>query len=339
MNINYLTVLPKVDQNYTKNYTLMDISQENIKSVIEDKINFSSSDKNHDDFLTYEELSNIKLSVNFNPKKDKFELRRGIDLLSNESIENIFYQKGISFYTLEEELKKLDKNNNGTIDSNEVEQDFSQLAIKQERAYRAYKLNNIKEKEGEEAQNESAKKQIAALEKQIQSLKRMLSELETQKVSKPLNSNVLSQKNAVKHTTEGINNQLNIKELEATYGIQNVEEVVNVLERVSRNSGNIDNIADTVIAQTNTDISREAIVNLAQGAQAVAMSEIAVKEAQDLSAVEQFSPAATPINIDKKNIDFTISGIKQKIADMEGMKDKIMQKTADSKLKKLDITT
>lgn len=339
MNINYLSVLPKVDQNYAKNYTLIDISQESIKSVIEDKINFNNADKNYDDFLTYEELVNIKLSVNFNPKKDKFELIRGIDLLNNESIENIFSQKGISFYTLEEELKKLDKNNDGAIGSNEVEQDLSQLAIKQERAYRAYKLNDIKEIEGEEIQSQSDKKQIAALEKQIQSLKRMLSELETQKASEPVNIDTVIQEDMSKHTTESISNQLNIKELEAKYGAENVHKVVNAVERANINPGNIDSVADTIISQTNTDISNEDIVNLAQGMEAVSMSEISIKENQELSAVEQFSPAATPINIDKRNVDFTISGIKQKIADLEGMKDKIIQKTADSKLKKLNMMT
>ncbi len=335
MNFNYLTVLPRVDQNYTKNYTLIDSSQKGIKAVVEDKINFKNADKNHDDFLTYKELADIKLSVNFNVKKDKFELIRGIGLLDDKSIKNIFSQKGISFYTLEEELKKLDKNKDGKIDSNEVEQDFSQSAVKQERAYRAYKLNDIRETEGEEAQSQSDKKHIAALEKQIQSLKKMLSELETQKTSTPISSNSATQEDISSHATKSINNQLNIKELEAKYGSENIEKIVNIIERVNINSTNINNVADTIIAQI-PEMSKEDIVNLVQGMEAVAIGEISVKEAQELSAIELFSPAATPINIDKKNIDFTIGGIKQKIADLEGMKDKIMQKMMDAQLKKLD---
>jgi hypothetical protein len=93
---------------------------------------------------------------------------------------------------------------------------------------------------------------------------------------------------------------------------------------------------DSIIIQTDTKMSKEDIVKMSQGMEAVTMSEASVKEAQDLSAIEQFSPASTPINIDKKNIDFTIGGIQQKIADVEGMKDKIVQKMIDSKLKKLD---
>ena len=331
MNFNYLTVLPRIDQNYTKDYTLIDSSQKGMGAVIEDKINFNNADKNHNDFLTYEELADIKLSVNFNVKKDKFELIRGVDLLDNESIKNIFSQKGISFYTLEEELKKLDRDKDGKIDSNEVEQNLSRLALKQEKAYRAYKLNDVRETESQETQSQNDKKQIAALEKQIQSLKKMISELETQKASTPISSNTATQEDRSSHATESINNQLNIKELEAKYGSENIEKTVNTIERAH----NINNVADTIIAKV-PDISKEDIVNLAQGMEAIAMSEISVQMAQELSAIEQFSPAASPINIDKKNIDFSIGSVKQKIADLEGMKDKIMQKMMDSQLKKID---
>lgn len=337
MNINYLAVLPKVNQEHVKEYTLIDISKESIKSVIEDKINFSNADENYDNFLTYEELANIKLSVNFNTKKDEFELVRGVNLLDYESIETVFSQKGISFYTLEEELKKLDRNKDGKIDSNEVEQDLSQLAIKQERAERAYRLNDIKERGGEQSQNESDKKQIAALEKQIQSLKRVLSQLEMQKASKPQSSNTSSQ-DISEHASQSIENSANIKELEAKYGNEEVDNVVNALERTTVNPGNADVVVQSVIAQTNTDISKEEIVSISQGMEAVAMSEISVKEAQDLSAIEQFSPASTPVSIDSKNIEFTTSSISQKINDLEGMKDKIVQKMMDNQLKKLDLT-
>jgi|GEM_PF-6854440 len=331
MNFNYLTVLPRIDQNYSKDYTLIDSSQKGMGAVVEDKINFNNADKNHDDFLTYEELADIKLSVNFNVKKDKFELIRGVDLLDNESIKNIFSQKGISFYTLEEELKKLDRDKDGKIDSDEVEQNLSQLALKQEKAYLAYKLNDVRETEGEETQSQNDKKQIAALEKQIQSLKKMISELETQKASTPISSNTATQEDISSHETESISNQLNIKELEAKYGSENIEKAVNTIERAN----NINNVADTIIAQI-PDMSKEDIVNLAQGMEAIAMGEISVQAAQELSAIEQFSPAASPINIDKKNIDFSIGSVKQKIADLEGMKDKIMQKMMDSQLKKID---
>lgn len=337
MNINYLAVLPKVTQEHVKEYTLVDISKESIKSVIEDKINFSNADENYDDFLTYEELANIKLSVNFNTKKDNFELTRGVGLLDNESIENIFSQKGISFYTLEEELKKLDGNKDGKIDSSEVEQDLSQLAKRQERADRAYRLNDIKERSGEQSQNESDKKQIAALEKQIQSLKRVLSQLEMQKASKPQSGNTSNQ-DMSEHASQSIENKANIKELEAKYGNEEVDNVVNALERATVNSGNVDVVAQSVIAQTNTDISKEEIVTISQGMEAVTMSEISVKEAQDLSAIEQFSPASTPVSIDSKNIEFTMNSIAQKINDLEGMKDKMVQKMMDTQLKKLNLT-
>lgn len=337
MNINYLAVLPKVNQEHAKEYTLIDISKESIKSVIEDKINFSNADENYDDFLTYEELANIKLSVNFNPKKDNFELTRGVSLLDNKSIENIFSQNDISFYTLEEELKKLDRNKDGKIDSSEVEQDLSQLAIKQERADRAYKLNDIKERGGEQSQNESDKKQIASLEKQIQSLKRVLSQLEMQKASKPQSGNTSNQ-DMSEHASQSIENSANIKELEAKYGSQEVDNVVNALERTTVNLGNVDVVAQNIIMQTNTDISKEEIVTIAQGMEDIAMSEISVKEAQDLSAIEQFSPASTPVSIDSKNIEFTMSNISQKINDLEGMKDKIVQKIMDNQLKKLNLT-
>ncbi len=332
MNINYLSVLPKVDQDYVKSYVLVDGSKESIGTVIEDKINFSTADKDGDAFLTYEELSNVKLSVDFNAKKDMFQLVRGLNLLDNKTIQNIYFQQGLSLDVLEEELKKLDKNNDKKINSDEVERDLSQLVRTEKMAYRAYKLNDIKEKDGEQSQNESDNKQIAALEKQIQSLKNMLSNLQTQKASQPPSSSTASSKEASEHVSESINNKLNMKELETKYGTEDVDKVVNAVERTIDVTHNI----DSIIIQTDTNMSKEDIVNLSQGMEAVAMSEASIKGAQDLSAIEQFSPASTPINIDKKNIDFTIGGIQQKIADVEGMKDKIIQKMIDSKLKKLD---
>ncbi len=332
MNINYLSVLAKVDQNYTKSYVLVDSSQESIKTVIEDKINFNNADKDHDAFLTYEELSDIQLSVHFDVKKDMFELTRGLNLLDNRTIHDIYFQQGISLDMLEEELKKLDKNNDGKIDSSEVEQDLSQLAKTEKMAYQAYKLNDIREKEGEHSQNESDNKQIAALEKQIQSLKNMLSNLQTQKASQPPSSSAVSSKEANEYVSESIDNILNMKELETKYGTEDVDKVVNAVERTIDVTHNI----DSIIIQTDTNMSKEDIVNLSQGMEAVAMSEESIKGAQDLSAIEQFSPASTPINIDKKNIDFTIGSIQQKIADIGGMKDKIIQRIMDSKLKKLD---
>ena len=332
MNINYLSVLPKVDQDYVKSYVLVDGSKESIGTVIEDKINFSTADKDGDAFLTYEELSNVKLSVDFNAKKDMFQLVRGLNLLDNKTIQNIYFQQGLSLDVLEEELKKLDKNNDKKINSDEVERDLSQLVRTEKMAYRAYKLNDIKEKDGEQSQNESDNKQIAALEKQIQSLKNMLSNLQTQKASQPPSSSTASSKEASEHVSESINNKLNMKELETKYGTEDVDKVVNAVERTIDVTHNI----DSIIIQTDTNMSKEDIVNLSQGMEAVAMSEASIQGAQDLSAIEQFSPASTPINIDKKNIDFTIGGIQQKIADVEGMKDKIIQKMMDSKLKKLD---
>ena len=332
MNINYLSVLPKVDQNYTKSYVLIDSSQESMRTVIEDKINFNNADKNCDAFLSYEELSDIKLSVNFDVKKDMFKLTRGLNLLDNRTIQNIYFQQGLSLDLLEEELKKLDKNSDGKIDSNEVEQDLSELARTEKMAYRAYKLNDIKEKDGEQSQNESDNKQIAALEKQIQSLKNMLSNLQTQKASQPPSSSTASSEEASEHVSESIDNKLNMKELETKYGTEDVNKVVEAVERTTYVMPNI----DSIIIQTDSKMSKEDIANLSQGMETVAMSEVSIKGAQDLSAIEQFSPASTPINIDKKNIDFTIGGIQQKIADVEGMKDKIIQKMIDSKLKKLD---
>ena len=171
MNISYLAALPKTNEHHTKNYVLIDYSQDGIKKVIEDTIDFNRADVNSDDFLTYEELPDIKLSVYFHLKKDRFELVRGLSLLDSGSIQNIFHKKGISFDALEAELKKLDKNNDSKIDSNEVAQDITQLAKVKQKAYREYKLGVISHKENEQTEIEGSHNQIAALEKQIMSLK------------------------------------------------------------------------------------------------------------------------------------------------------------------------
>jgi len=68
MNINYLSVLPKVQQLEEKNYTILEDKGDNFKSAILDTLNFNNSDRNGDDFLTYDELIDIKLAINFNPK-------------------------------------------------------------------------------------------------------------------------------------------------------------------------------------------------------------------------------------------------------------------------------
>ena len=57
----------------------------------------------------------------------------------------------------------------------------------------------------------------------------------------------------------------------------------------------------------------------------------------DMSAIEQLSPANTPLDLDSKNIDFSINQIKEKINDLEGMKSKIINEDMDKEVKKLDI--
>jgi len=59
------------------------------------------------------------------------------------------------------------------------------------------------------------------------------------------------------------------------------------------------------------------------------LNKIAVTETRDTNAIAQLSPASTPVNIDTKNIDLSISNIEEIILDLEGMKGEILEKQAE----------
>ncbi|MEO1954913.1 MAG: hypothetical protein ABGW74_09445 [Campylobacterales bacterium] len=85
-------------------------------------------------------------------------------------------------------------------------------------------------------------------------------------------------------------------------------------------------------------MSEDEILELSDNIDLVMDSELAISNMEDMAGIEQFSPANTPLFLDKENIDFSIDQIKLKINDLEDMKSKILTQKMDRATKKLDIT-
>jgi len=331
MNINYLSVLPKVQQYEEKNYTILEDKGDGFKSSILDTINFNNADRDGDKFLTYDELIDIKLALAFDAKKDKFELTKGINFISKDAVDGIFTNSGISLESLQDELKNLDKNNDKKIKADEIASlDTSALVKKTKRNFRIYKLQEVKNISNEKIETSSKNKKIASLDKQIKNLEKMLKNLTSQKSQEPIK---VSTKEVENHTSATVENIVKVDELKSKYGDKEVSKLINVIKNIPQVENNI----QSIISKTDTKVSKEEILDLSASMDMVTDTKIAVSEMSDMSAIEQLSPANTPLDLDSKNIDFSINQIKEKINDLEGMKSKIINEDMDKEVKKLDI--
>jgi hypothetical protein len=338
MKIDYLKVLPSLnnyrDANEAK-HLIIDIDKESKNGSLLDTINFNNADSNYDDLLTYEELKNIKLSVDYDVKKDSFKLVRGLGLLDKTDQQSIVLNNKITFKELKEAIEKLDKNNDSKIESNEIESDLNQFSLEKKRSVRIYKLNEIRDNDSSQKEDESMTKQIQALDKQIESLKKTLQKLTTQKASQSSTANAPDNNSneALKYMAKSIDKYTDTEALESKYSKEDVSNVINEVKRVK----NVENNIDAIKIATDTQLSSDEIVSLSDNISSVDISQADIEQTRDMSALQSFSPAATPVNIDKKNIDFTIDSIKQKIADLEDAKSEISQKMMEKQFNKLDI--
>ena len=321
---SYLSLLTTVNTEKKTDYTVVRSQNDNFKSFIMDDVNFKNADRNHDEFLSYNELADIKLSPTYDVQKKLFKLQKGFDLLSNNSIEKILDTSGLSLKLLEENLKKLDKNKDNKITTNEINPELTRIVDAQKRDYRAFKMKNLNKKISAKTQNVNNAKQIEALNKQIESLKKMLQAFKSQKVTTPTETTI-SKNNTTDMSTTGINKKLAIDGLKNKYGEKDTNKLISTISRTPDASRHI----ASVMYQSGTKASEKEVKVLAALMQNSILDKIAVKETSDMNAIEQLSPANTPVVIDTKNIDLTISNIETKIQDLEGMKSEILEKEAE----------
>ena len=321
MNVQYLSVLTTVNAGQKTDYTVVKSQDDNFKSFIMDDANFKNADRDNDEFLTYSELSDIKLSPIFNAPKNEFEFRRGFGLLSQNSIKHILDEDGLSLKLLEESLKEFDKNRDNKITSNEINPILTDIVDTQQKDYRALRMQNIHKNISNNAQHSNDSKQIQALNKQIESLKKMLQSFKTQQVTTPTTS-----KNDVKDiSTTGINKKLATDALENKYGKKDTNKLISTISRTPYATKHI----TSVMYQSGTKASEKEVSALAGLMESSALNKIAVTEVRDMNAIAQLSPASTPVNIDAKNIDLSIANIEAKILDLEGMKGEILEKQSE----------
>jgi len=321
---SYLSLLTTVNAGRKTDYTVVKSQNDNFKSFIIDEVNFKNADSNHNEFLTYSELSNVKLSPVYNVQKNLFELQKGFDLLSNNSIKKILDTSGLSLELLEENFTELDKNRDGQITSNEINPELTKIVDTQKRDYRAFKMENLNKKISAKTQNINDAKQIEALNKQIESLKKMLQAFKSQKATTPTETPI-SKNNATDMSTTAINKKLAIDGLKNKYGEKDTNKLISTISRTPDASQHI----ASVMYQSGTKASEKEVTELAALMKSSVLDKIAVEETSDMNAIEQLSPANTPVVIDSKNIDLTISNIETKIQDLEGMKGKILDKEAE----------
>ncbi len=332
MNINYLSALYRVEPYQEKNYTILEDKGDGFSSVIKDTIHFNSADRNGDDFLTYSELADIDLALAFNAKDDKYELTKGINFISKDAVDGIFKNSGISLEDLQNELKNLDKNNDKKITSDEiVSLDTKKLEKDNTIAYNQYKLQKVEEVSSEKVQSTEEDKRIAELDKQINNLKSMLNSLSSQKNQEPIK---IDTQDATDFNLKSVQNILKTDDLKTKYGSKDVDNVVQTIKHIPKVEGNV----DSIILKTGTKMSEDEILELSDNIDLVMDSELAISNMEDMAGIEQFSPANTPLFLDKENIDFSIDQIKLKINDLEDMKSKILTQKMDRATKKLDIT-
>ncbi len=250
--------------------------------------------------------------------------------MSENGINTILKDSGISLDSLQNELKNLDKNNNNKIESDEITSlNTVELIKKNKRDFRKYKLQEVKKISNEEIETTAKNKRIASLDKQIKSLKNMLKNLTSQKSQEPIK---VSTKEAQNHLSASVDNIAKIDELKSKYGDKDVSNLINTIKHTPKITDNV----DSIILKTDTKVSKEEILDLSADMDIAVDTKIAVSEMSDMAAVEQLSPANTPLDLDAKNIDFSLNQIKTKINDLEGMKSKIINEDIEKETKKLD---
>ena len=322
MDVRYLSVLTTVNAGSKSDYTIAKNQNDNFKSFIMDEVDFKNADSNSDDFLNYNELADIKLSPTYNAQNNRFVLQKGFDLLTNNTIKKTLDNSGLSLKLLEENFKELDKNRDNKITTNEINPELTKMVDAQKKDYRAFKMQELTKKSTKNAQKSSQNKEIEALAKQIASLKKMLHSLKTQQVSQPTTVG----KNDTKDiSARGIAKKLAIDGLNNKYGKKDISKLISTISRTPHATKHI----ASVMYRSGTKASEKEVTALAGLMESSAMDKIAVKEMSDMNAIEQLSPANTPLVIDNDNIDLTIANIENKIQALEGMQDEILTKEAE----------
>jgi len=322
MDVHYLSVLTTVNAGSQSDYTVAKSKDDDFKSFIMDEVNFQNADSNSDNFLSYRELSKIKLSPTYNVQNNRFKLKKGFDLLKNSTIKKILDNSGLSLKLLEENFKELDKNRDNKITTNEINPELTKIVDTQKKDYRAFKMQELTKKINTNKEQTSQNKEIEALNKQIASLKKMLHSLKSQKSATPTAPNKNDANNIA---TTGIGKKLAIDGLKAKYGEKDTSKLINTILKIPNAPKHI----SSVMYQSGTKASEKEVALLAGLIQGTALNKIAVKEMNDMNAIEQISPANTPVVIVEDNIDLSISNIESKIQDLEGMKDEILIKEAE----------
>jgi ribosomal protein L29 len=322
MDISYLSVLTTVNANAKTDYTVVKSQNDNFKSFIMDEANFKNADSNSDNFLSYSELSDIKLSPTYDVQNNLFKLKQGFDLLTNNTIKKILDNSGLSLKLLEENFKELDKNKDNKITSNEINPELTKMVDTQKRDYRAFKMQKLTQKINTNKEQASQNKEIEALDKQIASLKKMLHSLKSQNAETPATPNKNDAKNIA---TTGIGKKLAIDGLKAKYGEKDTNKLISTILKTPNATKHI----SSVMYQSGTKATEKEVAAVAGLIQDTALNKVAVKEMSDMNAIEQLSPANTPVVIVEDNLDLTISNIEDKIQDLEGMKDKILTKATE----------
>ena len=331
MDIRYLSALTTVHRYKNETYTIAKNRDDDYKEFIVNKTDFKKADLNDDDFLTYEELSNIKLSVDYNAQKDRFEFKKGFNLLSTNTIEKVLDENGLSLKLLEENLKQLDKNRDNKITSNEIDPNLTKIVDNKKRELRASKLEKLNQETSKEKRLSNENKQIEALDRQINNLKKMLRDL---KIKQATVGNVFHKNDTKDISTTAMDKKTAIQTLKSKYGDNDIDKLVGTISIVSNPSKNISRI----IYQSGTQASEKEIAKLINVMQNTALNQIDAKQIEDMNAIEQFSPANTPISFDENSIDFTISSIEQKIEALESLRDKIIREQNERLLKELYFT-
>ncbi len=322
MDIRYLSVLTTVNNGKKSDYTIVKNQNDNFKSFIMDKTNFKNADSNNDNFLSYNELSKIKLSPTYNVQNNHFKLKKGFDLLTNNTIKKIVDNAGLSLKLLEENFKELDKNRDNKITSNEINPELTKMIDAQKRDYRAFKMQRLTKEitTGKEQSNQN--KEIEALNKQIASLKKMLHSFKTQQVTQ---STTVTKNDVKGMSVTAIDKKLAIDELKNKYGEEDTSKLISTISRTPHATKHI----ASVMYRSGTKASEKEVTALTGLMASSVMNKIAVKEMRDMNAIEQFSPANTPVVVDTKNINSSMSNIEEKIQDLEGMKSKILEKAVE----------
>jgi len=321
MNVSYLSVLTTVNAGSKSDYTVVKSKDDNFKSFIMDEVNFKNADSNSDNFLSYSELSKIKLSPTYDVQNSLFKLKKGFDLLTNNTIKKILDNSGLSLKLLEENFKELDKNRDNKITSNEINPKLTKMVDAQKSDYRTFKMQKLTKKIDTNQEQASQNKEIEALDKQIANLKKMLHSLK----SKTTTPSTINKNDAKNIASTGIDKKLAIDGLKAKYGEKDTSKLISTILKTPNATKHI----SSVMYQSGTKATEKEVAAVAGLMQSTALNKVAVKEMSDMNAIEQFSPANTPVVIDAKSIDLTISNIEDKIQDLEGMKDEILTKAAE----------